>query len=280
MESQIAPKTSEIEELIDIYDNFIIDVYGVLHNGESPYPGVLNTIKLLEQNNKNYVFLSNAPRPNHIVSSRLKKIEIDIAPEKIFTSGDFFLKCLKSDERFRDKTFHLTAPEKNEHLSAELGINITDDLKVADFSIFMMFCDDEKELVSYDLLMRKAAENNIEVLCPNPDKVVINKDKFRYTAGFFASKYENEFNGKVSYYGKPHKNIYDFLFKKLNFSTNNTLAIGDSIETDIMGAKNAGIDSVMVRTGVHSMEKKLDNLFNQFNIKPEFLIKSFGSSTV
>ena len=45
MQTSDTPKNSNIMELIDLYDNFIIDVYGVLHDGTHPYPGVINTIK-------------------------------------------------------------------------------------------------------------------------------------------------------------------------------------------------------------------------------------------
>jgi len=277
MQALEAPKNSNIMELIDLYDNFIIDVYGVLHDGTHPYPGVLETIKTLREKNKNFVFLSNAPRPNSVVAERLSKIDIHIPLENIYTSGDFFLKNLQSDSRFVGKKFHLTSPEQNEHLSHEFSIDITNNLDEADYSIFMMFCDDETKLNDFDSLMQKAADDNVEVLCPNPDKVVMHQGKYRYTSGFFANKYEKEFGGKVTYFGKPHTNIYATIFDKFKFDPKTTLAIGDSIETDITGANNANIASAIVRTGVHSDEKNLDNLFNKFNIKPDFIINSFGS---
>ena len=61
-----------------------------------------------------------------------------------------------------------------------------------------------------------------------------------------------EFGGKIEFIGKPFLNIYNAAFKKFNISpeTNKIVMIGDTIETDIVGAYNAGIDSVLVRTGV------------------------------
>lgn len=274
IEPKQAPKLTNIEELLDRYEHFIIDVYGVLHDGTDPYKGVSKTLKMLSE--RNYTLLSNAPRPGTVVQERLAKIDLHIPLPNIYTSGDFFLENLKSDPRYTGKKFHLTAPEQNEHLSHEMQIEVTDNLDDADFSIFMMFCDSEDELDKYGALMQKAAEDDVEVLCPNPDKVVMNKGKYRYTAGFFAHKYETKFGGKVTYFGKPYTNIYDRIIDKFGFDPAKTLAIGDSLETDILGARSAGIASALTRTGVHSVEKDLDKLFKNYNITPDFIINSFG----
>jgi ribonucleotide monophosphatase NagD (HAD superfamily) len=47
-------------ELADQYDGFIVDLWGVVHNGIAPYPGALNCLERLQ--GRPVLFLSNAPR--------------------------------------------------------------------------------------------------------------------------------------------------------------------------------------------------------------------------
>ena len=49
-------------ELIDKYDSFILDIWGVIHDGIKPYEGVRETLKLMQDARKNVIFVSNTPR--------------------------------------------------------------------------------------------------------------------------------------------------------------------------------------------------------------------------
>jgi ribonucleotide monophosphatase NagD (HAD superfamily) len=53
---------SSIKELCDSYDYFIFDVWGVLHDGQTAYPGAIEAISFLRSKGKKICFLSNAPR--------------------------------------------------------------------------------------------------------------------------------------------------------------------------------------------------------------------------
>ena len=56
-------KLDHLKDIIENYDFFIIDLWGVIHNGIAPYKGALEAIEGLYKENKKYFFLSNAPRP-------------------------------------------------------------------------------------------------------------------------------------------------------------------------------------------------------------------------
>ena len=53
-----------VKKLIDKYDSFILDVWGVVHDGVKPYNGVREALKLMQDAGKNIVFVSNTPRRN------------------------------------------------------------------------------------------------------------------------------------------------------------------------------------------------------------------------
>ena len=92
-------KTKKLEHLSKIfheYDAFIVDLWGVMHNGIKLNASAINAVKKLEANGKRVVFLSNAPRPTKKVVEFLKKMKMDEKLLKnVLTSGEAAMNSLK-----------------------------------------------------------------------------------------------------------------------------------------------------------------------------------------
>ena len=92
------------------------------------------------------------------------------------------------------------------------------------------------------------------MVCANPDLVVVNGGKTEICAGTVARRYE-ALGGKVHYFGKPHAPIYQESLALLGVGDRKRiLAVGDSLRTDIAGANAAGIDGLLVLSGIHRDE--------------------------
>ena len=90
--------------------------------------------------------------------------------------------------------------------------------------------------------------------CLNPDRMVIRGGVPEACAGALADIYE-AIGGRVAWYGKPHKAIYDHaLHLASDPSPSEVLAIGDGLHTDILGAARMGFDCVFVTGGIHAGE--------------------------
>lgn len=282
-----------IEEFKDIsykYDAFIIDLWGVIHDGFKGYPGAVECINKLIATNKPIIFMSNAPRPNIIVLKKLLELKINATQDMILTSGDvtrIFLAKELIDAPYK-KYFHLGA-HRNSDLLMKLNINLTNDFDQCDTILLTAYLDEDEDLKQFDYILQQAVALQIPIICSNPDKIVVNGHKNRYCAGFLAQKYE-ELGGTVIYHGKPHLSIYttaleDLKLKEIN-DRNRILMIGDTIETDIQGAINSGISSALVLTGnTHNLLKEyrdhhltpnqaLNQIFNQYKIFPTHVINS------
>src|SRR3989338_1093407 len=99
-------------------------------------------------------------------------------------------------------------------------------------------------------VMKEAIAKGIPGVCINPDLEVFQGTVKFYTPGYYAMLYE-KMGGDVIYFGKPHKHVYDFILSKVS-SLSGVLAIGDAVGTDIKGAYDAGIDSLLVLgDGIH-----------------------------
>jgi HAD superfamily hydrolase (TIGR01459 family) len=277
-------KIYNFDDIYEDYDLFFIDIWGVVHDGITPYPGTINRLnKLLKE--KDLSFLSNAPRPNIVVSKKLNEFGLNISSEQVITSGDLKREYLKKIIQ-QEKTIYHLGEDRNQDILAGLNVKTSHDIKHADYLLLSLYLDEHEDLNQFDELFCEAINKGIPILCANPDTTVRSNSYMRYCAGYFAEKIE-EMGGKVEYFGKPHKNIYDFARIKMtkNIADDKILMIGDTIDKDIVGARNAGIHSTLVLTGntsallrdheandISTQLKVLDQQFEIHQAKPNWII--------
>jgi HAD superfamily hydrolase (TIGR01459 family) len=258
-------KIVNIFDIIDNYDILLFDIWGVLME-QQPYKEAIEAVKKINRMKDIYI-VTNMGRTRETVRQKLldKGLEIDL--HKIFTAGETTRSLLKNkkpngknpviyhfDERFNEGSVH-------HELLDGVNITTTKDLNEANLILISQFADHQYDCSKFDSELNEAAKRKLEALCSNPDTVVVNEGQIRYCAGFFAEKYE-DMGGNVHYAGKPYLNIYDEVFasiKNINeIDKNRILMVGDTLETDILGAKNAQIHSALVTTG--NMSKLLWNM--------------------
>ena len=285
---------SEFKNIYHLYDAFIIDLWGVVHNGIEPYKGVIDCLQQLKSDNKSVLFLTNAPRPAAFIVQKLNDMGIQVTSDELLTSGDVVREQLIqfSDPVFSKlgrKFFHLGENRNPDILAGILAQSIST-VDAASFVLLTAYINEGEDLNQYDKFLQDIAIRNLPVICANPDKVILNGTKLRYCSGFIAEKYE-KIGGIVHYYGKPYKAIYAKAFERLKENNiqdkKRILMIGDTLETDILGAKTVGIDSVLVKMGNAKilLEKNvqlnmselevLSNLFKQQGIEPNWVIPGF-----
>ena len=106
------------------YDAFLIDLWGVMHDGIQLYPGAIDVLKNLNKFNKRFVLISNAPRPSKSVEKYLLNLKMDnVFLKNIFTSGEAALQTLKKNV-YGKKFYHL-GPQRDKDLIAGFEKNKT-----------------------------------------------------------------------------------------------------------------------------------------------------------
>ena len=109
------------------------------------------------------------------------------------------------------------------------------------------------------------------MVCTNPDLIVHRGLKQEYCAGTLAEIFK-ELGGDVIYFGKPYPEIYKFCIKK----NENILVIGDSIHTDIKGANNMNLDSLLITSGIHKKDflnitqDDYDKILKKYEVKTNY----------
>jgi HAD superfamily hydrolase (TIGR01459 family) len=248
-----------MRELAPDYDGFILDLWGVVHDGTAPFPGVLDCMGRLVAAGKRVVLLSNAPRRADDVVRRIAKIGV---PEGLYhgvmSSGEEAWQYLHD----RTDPFYAALGRHVLHIGSERDLEIRDGLDLdfvaapaeADFILNTGPAEWEDTIEDYAPMLAVARERNLAMVCANPDLVVIHNGRRALCAGALAEHYE-AVGGHVRWHGKPYPSVYDSCLALLGIAERRRiLAIGDSLRTDIAGAAGAGIASLLIAGGVHAAE--------------------------
>ena len=263
-----------IHDVIEKYDNFIVDVWGVVHNGHELFPHVLDTLREIKDLNKQVIFLSNAPRRAPDLAKDLERFGVtrDLY-HNIHTSGEDAYEhlSLRGSHHYKDLTekcfAFLTSPGHAEMLQ-DCQLTRVGDLSEASFLLNLQPPRDGSiTSEDYENILKEALSNNLPMVCVNPDFGVVLGDKVHQCAGTLAQYYEN-LGGVVHYHGKPFESVYTSTLEKFSKADKSrTLAIGDSLRTDIKGASDFGIDSILVLSGLdahHSDQETLEHKAQDF----------------
>ncbi len=246
--------TEGLKSIVQNYDLFFIDLWGVVHNGINLHPKAIEALVEIGNCKKKYVLLTNAPRPNSTVKSFLKKLGMD---EKIlqfvYTSGEAALNYLKK-KHLGENFFHI-GPPRDFDLFIDFEKNKSKDINLCKYIMCTGLFDNYDNDLNYykDLL-----NNHIKkkMICTNPDLIVDRGNKRELCAGSVAMVFE-KLGGEVIYFGKPYPEVY-------NLSTDNKnkkiLAIGDNLNTDVKGANLLNYDSMIITNGIHKEEIKRDGI--------------------
>ncbi|EWY37501.1 HAD family hydrolase [Skermanella stibiiresistens SB22] len=248
-----------ISAVADRYDGYILDLWGVLHNGVEPYAGVIDCLERLKAAGKRVCLLSNAPRRRAGVVAKLEGMGITSGHyDHLMTSGEATHDALADPPdawhaALGRRCLHI-GPPRDQDVFEGLGLEMVNDPALADFVVNTGIDDFDETIADYDPVLKACAERSLPMVCANPDLVVVVGTKMAICAGMLAQRYE-ELGGSVRYHGKPHAPVYKRCFDLLGISDRTRIvAVGDSFRTDVAGANAAGIDALLVTSGIHLEE--------------------------
>ena len=239
-----------LDALDERYRAILCDIWGCVHDGVSLYPGAADRLHQWRGEGRTVVLITNAPRTAQAVEQQLGRIGLPSdAWDGIATSGEAGIAALK--ELGKPVGFLGTAADRVILESRQVPIADGED-----FTDLACTGLDERRAHPEDYAGELVHWARADVLmhCLNPDRMVIRGGVAEACAGALADIYE-AIGGRVAWYGKPHKAIYDHaLHLAGDPAASEVLAIGDALHTDILGAARMGFDCVFVTGGIHAGE--------------------------
>ena len=243
--------------LAERYEGFIVDLWGVVHDGVKPYPGAVDCLTRLRERGKRVVMLSNAPRRNHAAQSSMRAMGIaDDLYTDILTSGEAVYRHLRDrpDGWWRNlgtSVFHL-GPARDRNVLEGLGLTEVATPAQAQF-VLNTGPDDHRnpsDMAEFEPILAACRAAGLPMICGNPDLEVIRDGVRVLCAGSLALRYE-AMGGDVRSLGKPDPAIYQPVFQMLDLPPACVLAVGDSLRTDIAGAAAVAVAACWVLGGLH-----------------------------
>jgi HAD superfamily hydrolase (TIGR01459 family) len=245
---------SGLRSIIKNYDILYIDLWGVVHNGITLHKNAIESLEEITKANKEYILLTNAPRPKETVRAILEKMGMnrDVS-EKVYSSGEASLSYLK--KKYSKSFFYHIGPSRDFDLFLNFKENKTEDIKESTYLLCTGLFEEEGENLDYYKELFKEHVNK-KLICTNPDLIVERGNKRELCAGSIASVFE-KMGGEVLYFGKPFPEVYN---KSIDNKDKKILSIGDNLNTDIKGANLLNYDSLLISNGIHKNEIKKDGI--------------------
>lgn len=252
-------RISGVRELADKYDAFLVDSYGVLHDGESLYPGSAECLENLRSMGRVVVILTNTPRRARTVAREVERV--GVAPRHydfLVSAGEVTFRMLTTRRgelglAADDMIYYLGPPRSRELLD---GLSFAEARGVERASVMLItgLVPGMEEVGDYDKLLSDARARNLPAICANPDLVAIRSGIRGACAGTVAAEYQ-KLGGTVRYFGKPFPEIYEMALDLLpGTPRSRVLCVGDALHTDVGGARNVGLDCLFVSGGIHQQE--------------------------
>jgi HAD superfamily hydrolase (TIGR01459 family) len=269
-----------LKEIAHLYDVFIFDIWGVLHDGLSPFPYVIDALKELKKNKLIYL-LSNAPRRAKSAKKKLEHFGIrEELYTDIFTSGEQCHNFLRDRPNAFYQKLGTTFYQIGQDIIAQrlpYRQVFKEDFLKADFILATAY--DSLEL---DFIL--SFDTKKPLICVNFDKTVYIGSTIVPCAGSLAALYEKYCDPHdIFYHGKPDISMFQTVHEMssdaigLQIDKKRILMCGDSLETDIKGANMFGIDSVLVQSGVHKAHQDNIEDFNKhFQAFPNYIISEIS----
>jgi NagD protein len=229
--------------------NFIIDMDGVLVEGRSLIPGADEFIEILLKQKRKFLLMTNNPlyTPRDL-AHRLQSIGINIKENQIFTSA-MATAAFLNRQRPNGKAFVLGESGLTGAIH-DVGYVITD--MKPDYVVL-------GETVAYNFEMIKKAirlihDHGARFIATNPDPSGPSEGGLVPACGAMAALIENASGVKPFFVGKPNALMMRTALNYLNVHSENTIMIGDRMDTDIVAGVSSGMETILVLSGVTKKE--------------------------
>lgn len=281
-----------IRDVVDRYDTFLLDMWGVMHDGTTTYEGVLDVVQKLKEQGKDLIILSNSSKRQDNSIKMLKKLNFD--PEdfsQILTSGEVtyqlllspnvsplapkpwsVLEAIRSEKKSTTNVFCFGSGEGDEDYLESCGLTLASmelaDLIVArgtftiiDGSTVVHKTHDGEEAYfqAYREQLAKAVERKIPMIVANPDKIRPDADRSPMP-GTIGNDYERALKESGDYLNGADTIKYIgkpfsdvYEIALRGKDLSRACMVGDALETDVTGGSAVGIDTIwVVNDGIHN----------------------------
>lgn len=269
-----------LRDIADQFDLYLVDQYGVLHDGVAAYPGAIDGLARIADRARDVIVLTNSGKNASDNMARLVQLGFSDCPFRVLSSGEVGLQLVRRGglgPRFTIGAAACVIGRRGDRYA--FSSDEFDLVTRPDDAAFLVFAGSDAprtSLDSYRALLQTAAQAGVPAICVNPDITMIRDGELVPAPGAIARIYQ-DLGGQVDYVGKPDGVIFRRALEGVATDVDCAIMIGDSPEHDVCGGRAMGLSTLLVRTGIHRSlgEPELLSLCAACGGTPDFLTASF-----
>lgn len=255
-----APRWAEgLEALLDVHDGFIVDQFGVLHDGQQAFAGAADALRRLRAAGRRVIVLSNSGKRAEANRRRLQRFGFDERHmDALLTSGELLHQRLATRQGAPfdrlGRRLWLADPAEDAATLAGLDIEPVEHIEQAEAIVLASLPDQAGAAETLRPTLAQGLRFGLPLLCANPDRLRLSRRGIEPSAGTLAAEYEAA-GGEVVWIGKPHGLIFAACTAQLErLGARRPVMVGDSLEHDIAGGAAAGHATCLITGGLLQAE--------------------------
>ncbi|MBC8569914.1 HAD-IIA family hydrolase [Oscillospiraceae bacterium NSJ-54] len=244
---------------------FLLDMDGTFYLGNQIFPCSYAFVEKMKETGRDFLFLTNnSSKDRFAYREKLARMGFDVAPERIFTSGE--ATTLYLQDAFPGKRVFLVGTDSLTREFEQAGIPLVEE----DPELVVLGFD---TALTYDKLWKLCdfVRAGLPYIATHPDFNCPIETGYMPDIGATIAFVEASTGRRPKVIGKPHKEIVDAILQKVGLPREQIAMVGDRLYTDIAMGQNAGITSILVLSG----ETTLEDLKTS-DVRPNFIFKDLG----
>lgn len=280
------PVREAFASMVTAYDAILFDAFGVLNRGDGPIPGAAETLARLDQEGKPWLVVSNnASNTPQRIAAKLQKMGFDVEVDRIVSSG-MAVKPWAAASPLGGKPYYMIgtddsreayapAPEKLMANHSGSGLEWRD-------AEYLLFCSNRGfyDGPGPERIAWLAENKRTPVVLANPDLVAPLAGGGVYpVAGFTAAELLDRFDLPLIGLGKPFNPIFQMALERMpGVAPERILMVGDTLDTDILGAWAMGMGTCLALSGVFADQgQSLEVYCRGRRMFPDRIVESIGA---
>lgn len=234
----------DLERLHEI-KGLVIDMDGVLWQGDTPMPGLHEFFDVLKRRQIRFVLATNnnTQTPDGFVQ-KARKMGVEVSPEQIVTASVATVHYLRS--KFPPGTrIYVVGEAALKGLISDAGFTLAD----TDVSVVVATMDRQ---LTYEMLKRATLliRAGAEFIGPNPDTAYPTPEGLVPGGGAILAAIAAASDRQPLIFGKPEGWMFRISMERMQLGVEETVSLGDRLETDIAGGQRLGLRTILVLSGV------------------------------
>ena len=266
---------TNIGEVADQIDVFLLDAFGVLNVGETVIAGAPERVAALQAAGKQvFVVTNGASLPPEVSLAKYRKFGFDFKQSDVIASRDALGVGLAGRT---EKLWGVMALEQSKLEDFPVRcVRLEQDPALYDqVEGFILLGSAPWTEAHQDMLISSLKRNPRPVMVGNPDIVAPRETGLSLEPGWFAHDLAHRTGIKPEFFGKPFTNVYDLALAQVNPSIprDRIAMVGDTLHTDVLGGAAIGVKTILITDYGLFTGKDVGGYINDSGIVPDWISK-------